>query len=286
MAPITKVDDGPIYSGDKSDPRRYSKDIVEDITQARKLLEEYSGIPPDRVLDHIHAVREKAWAIHPYPCVGRFRFLDLSISRHPLYPHVLRRLKEQSQTLLDLGCCFGQDIRRLVSDGAPAQNLYAADLHPEFLELGFELFGDKDRLRAHFLTGDVFDDDHAAELASLDAKIDVIHAASFLHLFDWDAQVRAATRMVRMLRPAAKDALVLGRQVGTQEPASYRGRFRHDADSFQRMWDEVGAKTGTKWMVKAELLPLTEREKELQVKDGGEEEGRHMRWMVFEVHKI
>lgn len=44
----------------KNDPRdsmpRYIKDIEEDITPARKLLEEYSKVPPDQVISHIHAV--------------------------------------------------------------------------------------------------------------------------------------------------------------------------------------------------------------------------------------
>lgn len=44
----------------KNDPRdkmpRYIKDIEEDITPARKLLEEYSKVPPDQVVGHIHAV--------------------------------------------------------------------------------------------------------------------------------------------------------------------------------------------------------------------------------------
>lgn len=44
----------------KNDPRdqipRYSKDIEEDITPARKLLEQYSRVPPDQVIAHIHTV--------------------------------------------------------------------------------------------------------------------------------------------------------------------------------------------------------------------------------------
>ena len=44
----------------QNDPRdnmaRYSKEIEDDITSARKLLEEYSKVPPDQVIAHIHAV--------------------------------------------------------------------------------------------------------------------------------------------------------------------------------------------------------------------------------------
>ncbi|KAF6230584.1 hypothetical protein HO173_011121 [Letharia columbiana] len=46
---------------DRRDPiSRYSKDIEEDITPVRKLLEEYSKIPPEQVVAHIHAVPEKS----------------------------------------------------------------------------------------------------------------------------------------------------------------------------------------------------------------------------------
>lgn len=42
---------------DRRDPiSRYSKDIDEDITPVRKLLEEYSKIPLKQVIAHIHAV--------------------------------------------------------------------------------------------------------------------------------------------------------------------------------------------------------------------------------------
>lgn len=35
---------------------QYARDIEEDITPARILLEEYSKVPPDQVIAHIHAV--------------------------------------------------------------------------------------------------------------------------------------------------------------------------------------------------------------------------------------
>ncbi|CAF9935016.1 MAG: hypothetical protein ALECFALPRED_006214 [Alectoria fallacina] len=281
---------------DQKDPcdsiPRYNENIEEDIAPARTLLEEYSKIPPDQVIAHIHAVRDKAWQIHPYPCLGRFRFLDLSISLHPLYPTVLARLKDSSppQTFLDLGCCFGQDIRRLVADGAHGENLYGADLRLEFLELGYELFRDKGSLKAHFLEGDVFEEGDGAEggkgLSKLDGKIDVIYAASFLHLFAWEEQVRAGTRMVRLMRD---DSLVFGRQVGTTKPGVYarrtdtgRMRYRHDPDSFQKLWDVIGEKTGTKWKVKAELQKVKGWQSEEQEAHGI----GNPRMMQFQVHRL
>lgn len=54
----------------------------------------------------------------PYPCIGAFRFLDMSIPKQPIYPEILERLKA-GQKLLDVGCALGQELRRLVR---PLQN--------------------------------------------------------------------------------------------------------------------------------------------------------------------
>jgi hypothetical protein len=42
-----------------------------------------------------------------------YRFLDLSIVHTEVYSEVIQRLKGGGK-LLDLGCCFGQEIRQLV----------------------------------------------------------------------------------------------------------------------------------------------------------------------------
>lgn len=49
----------------------------------------------------------------PYPCIGQFRFLSLGIANSPHYDEVLQRLRG-GEKLLDVGCCFGQEIRKLV----------------------------------------------------------------------------------------------------------------------------------------------------------------------------
>lgn len=67
------------------------------------------------------AQRDQAWQIAPYPCIGGWMFLQLNMSLSPVYDEVLCRLKK-GEKLLDLGCCFGQDIRKLVHDGAPSEN--------------------------------------------------------------------------------------------------------------------------------------------------------------------
>src|ERR1700761_7097685 len=88
---------------------------------ARKIFEEYAGIPPAEVLSHVQTVRDRAWELFPYPCMGLFSFLKMHISKNPAYSTVLKRLlaKKDETTLVDLGCGLGQELRTLVAAGVP-----------------------------------------------------------------------------------------------------------------------------------------------------------------------
>lgn len=133
----------------------YDKDFPGVKPDARTLLETYAHIAPDKVDEYVLEMvrlppapfasislsllplqtqrlilrdqRDKAWEVFPYPCIGQFRFLNLSLCQQPSYSSVLERLKGGAK-YVDIGCCLGQDIRRLVADGAPAENLYGAEL--------------------------------------------------------------------------------------------------------------------------------------------------------------
>ncbi|KAL8739977.1 MAG: hypothetical protein Q9190_007268 [Brigantiaea leucoxantha] len=235
---------------------------------AKALLETYSHIPPQEVLSHVIDIRQKAWQIHRYPCIGQFRFLDLSISLTPAYPKILERLKNENAKLLDMGTCFGQDIRKLVADGAPAESLYGADLRGDFWELGYDLFRDRDALRAGFIQGDIFDNDREkGNFTELEGRLDIIHAASFLHLFDRDSQKRICKRFVELLRPRA-GSVILGRQAGNENANHYPHRttergivWRHNAESWREMWEEVGSETGTRWNVQGGIVARDDVEK-------------------------
>ncbi len=200
--------------------------------------------------------REKAYAIFHYPCIGHWRFLDMYVTETPEYPEIISRLKN-GDSLLDVGCCFGHILRQLAFDGAPPENLAGTDLRPEFVDLGYELFRDKDRFPARFVTGDIF---APGDLTALDGGFDIVHTASFFHLFGWDEQIKVGERIVQFFKPGAK-ALVLGRQVGSPHPPTleeYRAgsdrRYHHNVESMQVLWDEIGKRTGTKWKVTGKLI--------------------------------
>jgi hypothetical protein len=138
--------------------------------------------------------------------------------------------------------------------GCRRRNCMRVGLRAEFLDLGYHLFLDRDTLKATMFAADVFQPDGA--LGEIEGKIDYVYAGSFLHLFPWDQQVTVYKRIVQILRPQMGSA-VFGRQVGALEAKAVereRGRiWQHDAESFKRMWEVVGAETGTRWKTWAEL---------------------------------
>ncbi|CAG8372191.1 unnamed protein product [Penicillium salamii] len=248
-----------------------------------QVFREYSGIPEDQVLDHIQRIREKAWEIFPYPCIGIFRFIDFGACQSLVYPSVVERIKE-GQTFLDLGCCFGQDIRKLVFDGAPSDNLMGVDLHAGFHKLGYELFGDKESLKARFQAQSIFDDDFLPELQG---KIDIIYMGAFLHLFE-PVQQKVIMRKVSNLSRDQKGSLVFGRHAGAEEAGQIGGNvgsqwyvYGHSDSTIRELFN--GSVEG-EWEVNSQLMPFAQ--KEIDEKNRSGRFGEKVRMMFFSASRL
>lgn len=216
------------------------------------VLAEYSGIPKEDQKQHILEVRNRAYKAHRYPCLGRFRFLELDLSTHPLYEeYVLPRLKEnggkQEPIFLDVGTCLGQDIRKLIFDGVQPSRLYGSDIVAEFIDAGYELFRDEDKFpRSHFLCpGNVFDKSESDKLYTMDGKVDILQISAVFHLFSDAEQSAVAERCLRLLRKeTGSRCLILGAQVGNVNggeivrPNGLK-RSRHNADTWNSLWQKV-----------------------------------------------
>lgn len=158
------------------------------------------------------------------------------------------------------------------------------------MDIGYDLFLDGSTLKTTFVAADVLDAN--SDLKQLDGKVDIVHAASFFHLFDLDDQTKAAIRLVKVMKDKS-GCLVIGRQIGNVEAGhkssvvndTYK-RFRHNGQSFADMWKKVGDETGTKWEVDARIEPedlhLRAAEKGLQV--GFIPPGS--RWLSFTVRRV
>lgn len=139
-------------------------------------------------------------------------------------------------------------------DGAASERLYGCDLEHGFIDLGYELFADRNTLKTHFFTADILSSN--SPLTKMEGKFDFIHIGSFLHLFTLSSQTLACTRMAKLLKPQP-GSTVFGRQMGNVEALSVeiQGKtlWQHDPRSFEEMWKKVGDETGTQWKVVAEL---------------------------------
>ncbi|PTB39092.1 uncharacterized protein TrAFT101_008107 [Trichoderma asperellum] len=241
----------------------YVDNLPEDISYFRNLLEKYSNIPPEDIDCLLLRTRERLWEVAMYPCIGRWSFLNLQSVHDPHFYTVVQRLRDSAasgaessypEALLDIGCCVGQLLRKLVHDGIDPTRLFGTDLHPEFISIGAELFRDEG-CGLTFAAGDMLDP-RDEDLNILDGKITLVHAGNFFHLFTWEEQVVIGMRIVRFLHPGTIDAIIFGRQIGSHNPRERQGgrkSFLHNEESLQRLWNEVGVKTGTRWRVQMNI---------------------------------
>lgn len=168
-------------------------------------------------------------------------------------------------------------------DGAPTEHMHASDLVADFWELGYELFHDRERFHASFYATDIFDT--AASLFEAPSiPFDIVYVGSFMHLWDWAAQVEAGKAMVRLSRPGT---LVVGCQMGLVQGTLLRTGWKndtktiyyHDAESIKNLWAEVAETTGTTWETTATLTSI---EALLPEKRDYEWMGPNIRALMFE----
>lgn len=241
----------------------------------------------------------------PFPCVGSYLFAELALFKLPAYPTILSRLKsDQSSVYLEVGCGLAQDIRKLIADGAPADQLRGTDLQAGLMASGHDLFRDAEKLPLSdgsnvqgktFVAADFLDDSDASPLKAWEGSVDIVHASMFLHCFELPTQVRACKRIVALLRPQP-GSLFVGRTGGVSLAAGgpreedVRGplgriggvketNYLHDLDSFREMWGQVGRETGTMWEVE-------DVEEEIDEGGGKYFSGEEHRWLRFEVVRL
>ncbi|KAI0358977.1 hypothetical protein OH77DRAFT_1420493 [Trametes cingulata] len=245
--------------------------------EALEFMKAQTGIAdPDELKKHILAVQAEAYSIHPYPCIRSFSFLRLKLNRMPAYKQVLVVGKERKGAiLLDIGCCFGNDIRKAVHDGYPIENCVGSDLHPEFWDLGHKLFKTTpETFPVPFVPGDAFDPNHLevvppfysppdtpvpelSKLSSLNplrGHVSVVHASLLFHLFSEERQFALAQALAGLLSPEP-GSMLLGAHAGLPEKGlrlqglhtNSHGitMFCHSPETWKELWDGQIFKKGT-----------------------------------------
>ncbi|KAK6949322.1 hypothetical protein Daesc_009397 [Daldinia eschscholtzii] len=236
----------------------YQEDLAQVNEPIRRLLDEYSRVPSSEVVKHVKGIRDRAFAISPYPCIGLFRFTNLTLITHPLYNKIVELLKSDSKkaSYLDIGCCFGQDLRQLVFGGVPSERLVGLDIERGLLDLGYDLFLDRETLKSDFVISDILKA-QGKEWQSLEERgFDVIHCSAVFHLFTLEGQITAAKNIARLVK---KGGMIVGRQMGNVKPGNFpaliEGSFcyQHDVGTFGEMWERVGEATQTCWKVEGTM---------------------------------
>ncbi|KAF5310241.1 hypothetical protein D9619_010435 [Psilocybe cf. subviscida] len=250
------------------DPSLYHLDDDE-----KAFFQQLVGITDEEELkEHIIKVQAKAFKIFGYPCIQNFAFLKLKIARLPAYKHALTLLNERKDPiLLDLGCCFGNDLRKAVCDGWPVEHVIASDLQQGFWDCGHELFkSTQDTFPAAFVGGDIFDPlvlaprgafiesmdidisnskpvprlQELKSLTPLQGKLSAIHASAFFHLFSEEKQLELAHLVSSLLLPE-RGSIIFGSHVtmptkGVRPEHTRKwNMFCHSPESWRNMWLEV-----------------------------------------------
>jgi SAM-dependent methyltransferase len=103
---------------------------------------------------------------------------DPRIRKHDRYQEILQR----KGSLLDYGCGTGDDIRALVKDGYPQEKIVGYDVNWSSINLGFDLYLDKDTWIDRFVVSKKF--------PFQPSTFDAVYSGSVLHVLDTKRAVK------------------------------------------------------------------------------------------------
>ena len=208
------------------------------------------------------------------------------LPKNPAYPSIIRRLRDEGASFLDVGCFIGHDLRRLVFDGCPPHNLIGCDVVNSWWDVGFEFYRDLKGpfgKHARYVEDDILQpaggELHTRrnapprggklKLADLEGQIDIINAGLLLHFWGWDDQVRVCKNLVALSK--SPGSIIVGCQIGStsknqmephckENPYGTIETYWHNPETWKHMWTQIGHATGTNWEAMAELKTYEEVE--------------------------
>ncbi|TCD65129.1 hypothetical protein EIP91_003060 [Steccherinum ochraceum] len=205
----------------------------------------------------VEDVRRRAYEKYPYPCLRGFYHIHFEMMRTSVYREILEAGRSGNTTFLEIGCCMGSDVRRLAFDGYPAANIIGTDLRQEFIDLGLELYRDRDTCKTRFFADDIFtvspktvdarptEFSTATKLVQLKGQVSHLFLGALFHLYDEQTQYAIALAVATLLKHE-KGSIIFGWHQGQDKEGAVddeylRGRFAHSPASWTEMWKRVFA---------------------------------------------
>jgi len=216
------------------------------------LFERYCNIKDEQLIrERVINARNTALKTFEYVCLKVFSFTDPKTHNHPYYPKLLKE-NNPDRKVLDLGCCVGTDLRSFLVDGvAKVGNIKGFELEKAFVDVGYEMFGDIDRLPEEtFVIGDSLKEEGLPFPGNF---FDVVYCGAVYHLLNEEQGIRLTQNVFKALKSKSQDGgdgVYFGITGGSKEaqpihvPDERNGRVRylHTPETFKKMFEDAGFK--------------------------------------------
>ena len=196
--------------------------------------------------------------LHTYRCVESMAFLIPKVQMFEGYDRLLGLYRDkQVVKVADIGCCFGQDVRRLLVDGIPPSMIWAIDVVDGYWSAGLELYQDigPDKSEkadvhridlVHTLFCDLTATDIPSEVSStvLTRDFDCLILKNVFHVLSLEQGDRLMARMAQMLHAGG---FIMGICVGAREaknwaltPDGTQLRYLHSISTLSELFRRHG----------------------------------------------
>jgi hypothetical protein len=220
-------------------------------------LASYCAIGEGEALARVEAVKSnvESQGHHVYKCIERGMFASARIHQHPDYSLITRRFVEDDFKLLELGCCFGTDARKMLFDGLQQHKLTVSDLHDFYWNVGEQILfrDDLKSVESVFVDFSVPWKDLEPETQErFTARFDVITAMAILHVLAAEQCLTFLQNAYLCLKPKNNSTL-LGYCAGSTQPTDWGAtptkglqgrteapRFLHSKESLEALLLSVG----------------------------------------------